>query len=174
MISLLALYVMRLSLLSTANGTNMCGTRNPTKDEVNDAREVAKLWIESVGQTTIGNQTVTIDTVWHRITSGDQGNSEDDVTNSMVVLNNAFAPHFKFNLIKNTVSDQRHFWDSPSFSDGGMRMHLHEGNCSTLNIYSTKLMKAGYAEFPPSCAYNNRMDGVVINYNTVPGGADSM
>ena len=174
MISLLALYVVRLSLLSTANGINICGTRNPTEDEVNYAREVTKVWNERVDQTTSGNQAITIDTVWHRITSRDQGNSENDVTESMVVLNNSFAPHFKFNLIKNTVSDQPYFWDPPSYSDGGMRMHLHEGNCSTLNIYSTKFMQAGYAEFPSRCAYNNRMDGVIIGYDTVPGGADSM
>ena len=156
------------------NGAQICGTKNPTEEDIADSREIIKEWKERINETKNSNQTITLDTVWHRITSGDQGNSEDDVTNSMVVLNNAFAPHFKFNLIKKTVSDQPNFWDLHSISDGGMRMHLHEGNCSTLNIYSTKFNQAGYAEFPPRCAHNNRMDGVIISYDTVPGGADSM
>ena len=174
MISLLSLFAVSLSLLPTAKGGNTCGTKPPTEDDINEAREVMKEWDERISQTTSSNQTITVDTIWHRIISGDQGNSEKDITNSIVVLNNAFAPHFKFNLIKKTVTDQRYFWNLPSYSDGGMRMHLHEGDCSILNIYSTKSVVDGFAQFPSRCDYQQREDGVIIDYKTVPGGADPL
>ena len=120
------------------------------------------------------NQTVTVDIIWHCIISRDQGNFEKVITNSIVVLNNAFTPHFKFKLIKKTVTDQHNFWKLPLYSDGGMIMYLHEDDCSILNIYSTKSVVAGCVHFPSLCDYQQRGDGVIIHYETVPGGVDQL
>lgn len=133
---------------------------------------MVKEWKEHIDETKISNQPIIIDTIWHRVTNGVLGNSENDITKSMEVLNDAFASHFKFRLIKNQTSTDPHFWDIPAYGDGGMRMHLHEGDCSVLNIYSTKTSIAGFAEMPKYCNFHTPNDGVIIDYETVPGGTD--
>jgi len=168
---LLSLYVV-CYFLSSVNGITTCGTKNPTEEDRMDAREMVKEWKERIDETKISNRPIIIDTIWHRVISGGLGNSDNDVTKSMEVLNKAFETHFEFRLIKSHNSTDPHYWDIPSYDDGGMRMHLHEGGCSVLNIYSTKTNIAGFAEFPRRCKYNERMDGVIISYDTVPGGAN--
>lgn len=55
--------------------------------------------------------------------------------------------------------------------------YLHQGDCTTLNIYSGNSAYLGFAHYPDECAAddeNNKMiyDGVIIDYTTLEGGSN--
>lgn len=158
-----------------SNGDTMCGTRTPEVKELNDALKLVEKWKANGGELRTKNQVITINTVWHTIQSGSQGNTDIDVENSIKVLNEAFGPDFKFNLRRTKVSTNSAYWGISYSNDRGMKNDLHMGDCTTLNIYSTALKDGllGWATFPNDCADNTKLDGVVINYATVPGGSAS-
>lgn len=53
------------------------------------------------------------------------------------------------------------------------KTYLRQGDCRTLNIYSGASQYLGWSRYPDQCSKSMIDDGVVINYQTVPGGEDS-
>lgn len=58
-----------------------------------------------------------------------------------------------------------------------MKNQLRQGSVSTLNIYSVSFNNVnprllGYATFPWDYSNNPRKDGIVLKFDTVPGGAN--
>ena len=87
----------------------------------------------------------------------------------MDALNAAFT-NFNFNLAGVTRTT-----NSTWFNGGGernMKKALRQGTCADLNIYSVKPKGGllGYAYYPSSCATYTVYDGVVIHYQSLPGG----
>ena len=155
-----------------ADDYNICGTVKPTPEEQIQAEAIVAKF-EELGGLQAQQATVKIDTYWHTIKSGSLGNTDQDVANSMKVLNDAFAPTFEFVLKQTTVSSNAEYWDIDYTSDSSMKNALHKGNRSALNVWSTKLTGGllGYATFPTGRDSNT--DGVVILYSSVPGGTAS-
>ena len=71
-----------------ADDYNICGTVKPTPEEQIQAEAIVAKF-EELGGLQAQQATVKIDTYWHTIKSGSLGNTDQDVANSMKVLNDA-------------------------------------------------------------------------------------
>ncbi|CAE6395420.1 unnamed protein product [Rhizoctonia solani] len=116
----------------------------------------------------------TIPVYWHVISEGpspDQGNIPDSqIADSIQVLNQDYGGSgISFRLVKtDRVVNSAWFKTAPrSQQEAAMKRELRRGGASTLNVYSVGTI---YATFPSSYASNPTNDGVVILYQTVPGG----
>ena len=171
--SYLVLFVFILLHKSVANlDANVCAADIPNEKDIKEAMKMVNRWEnQRIGETTI-NQVIMIKTVWHLIKNGEEGNFNGDVDRSMKVLNEAFSPHFQFYVAKINVVKNTAFWDVGQLSHDGMKLELHEGDCSVLNVYSTKYSNLGSTKFPKYCSTSPSLDGVIISYDTVPGGTN--
>jgi hypothetical protein len=64
----------------------------------------------------------------------------------------------------------------PSSLSIAMKRALHKGSSVHLNIYTVGLLdsnSSGYAHYPISYASRPTQDGVVLKYNTLPGGSST-
>ena len=133
---------------------------------------------------------VTIRTVFHSIsdhqlTAKEKKRAEAMIADQMTVLNEAFsgatAPDaadtpFRFALAEddlNFVVDEDWYGVTPGKSERDMKQALHEGDSTTLNVYSANIggNLLGWAYFPKD--YNGGrdvIDGVVILDESMPGG----
>lgn len=122
----------------------------------------------------------TVSVYWHVITNGTSGKlTTTQIQNQLNVLNNAYAASgFSFTLA-GTETTTNSDWYSIAFPASGqepsdakaMKTALHKGTKAALNIYSTTFSDGtlGYAQFPST--NNATLDGVVIDYRTIPGGS---
>ncbi|KAG8822109.1 hypothetical protein FRC17_009652, partial [Serendipita sp. 399] len=123
-----------------------------------------------------------VNVVWHNIYAnrpsvGDVGVVSDGLINQMIdLLNNDFYDVFTFNLIKtnrilnNTWHDNV---DLGNADEAAMKAALRVGGPETLNIYTVGLQSSrflGWATFPQNYNGDKSGDGVVITYDTLPGG----
>ncbi|MDI9638879.1 zinc metalloprotease [Kamptonema cortianum] len=120
-----------------------------------------------------------IQVYWHVINQG-TGISNGDVPQSWIdasmnVLNSSFAgTGWSFQLV--TVSRTTNStWFTASYGSTAqtqMKNALRQGTAQHLNVYSNNIGGGtlGYATFPWSYTSNPKDDGVVILYNTMPGG----
>jgi hypothetical protein len=138
--------------------------------------------------------TVTIPVAFHVINKGstlDDGNiPQSQITAQIQVLNDAYASSgfafdlvsvtrttesSWFNLVSGGVSDSRYYRGSGK--EFKMKQALHEGDSTTLNIYSASLGQSllGWSWFPQDFTGANPLpsylDGVVLDYRSVPGGS---
>ena len=150
-----------------ADVDTMCGTVKPTEFEENQANEAVAHFMNSGGMLRAQGVTVKIDTYWHTMKepNGTLGNTDEDVENSMKVLNDAFAPEFEF-VLKNTTVTTDKYWPLTS-DDSAMKNELHEGDRSALNIWSTLLLNyLGSARYPSG--KDSKTDGVTILNISIP------
>ncbi|CAB9500678.1 Extracellular metalloprotease [Seminavis robusta] len=125
----------------------------------------------------MGHSFRTIQVYWHSIqkTQGTEGASETVIWDAMDVLNSAFVgTGFQFDLMDITVTNYTPYWEASrqSQDEFDMKAELHRGSCEHLNIYSTGADGLlGWAWFPWDCESSDWYDGVVLNYNTLPGGS---
>lgn len=121
---------------------------------------------------------ITIDVYFHVINQGTSeanGNiSQAKVDNQMAVLNAAYAPHnISFNLVATTrTTNSAWYTGCYGSAETTMKSALHQGDATTLNIYSCRPGSGilGYAYFPSDYAGVASRDGVVILDQSVPGG----
>jgi hypothetical protein len=113
--------------------------------------------------------------VHFQVVYGSAGNvSDSTLQQQLTVLNNAYAGSgvtFTLSEIKRT---QNAAWFSdPEGYERQMKSSLHAGNAQDLNIYTADLGSSllGWATFPSSYRSQPSMDGVVIHYQSLPGGA---
>jgi len=169
-----------------------CGTREPTLAEIEASNTITARWAADHDCATSGADnplcresqtgrrmlqnvlTTNVDTYFHVIrTDQGVGLAQQDVTNSMNVLNAAFAPDFNFVLKGTTYTDNDSYYSANYNNDGPMKSALRQGDCSALNIYANEPGQGllGYATFPSWCSGDTTDDGVVILDDSVPGGS---
>jgi hypothetical protein len=151
----------------------VCGTISPPRTgyETEELLEEPDLIFRSIVQVSV---------YWHSIQmdDGSGGASEDQITESIGVLNTAYeSAGFQFVLKASNATKNSFFWSATQDSPAELEMKTLLGvkDCNILNIYSNggdgQLL--GWATFPQDCDFNQVYDGVVIDYTTVPGGAST-
>ncbi|CAO1623068.1 unnamed protein product [Parajaminaea phylloscopi] len=119
----------------------------------------------------------TVPVYWHVITDGCKGYLDDgDLAGQMETLNADYKPHgFSFEL-RNVSYTDRPEWFSQAYDTkaaNDMKRSLRRGDgAKALNIYSVNFQDGtlGYATFPWDYKNNPEIDGVVMQFNTVPRG----
>jgi hypothetical protein len=125
----------------------------------------------------------TVPVVFHVVTaSGGAGNVTDTQINQQIAeMNQNFAggessaaanTEFQFTLQavrRWTNTTWFNNVDSPSV-EAAMKSATREGDAGVLNIWSTNTSYLGFATFPSWYAADPELDGVVIQYGSVPGG----
>jgi hypothetical protein len=130
----------------------------------------------------------TINVVFHVVqsTSGTGAMSDATIAKQIKVLNDGFAgaestaaanTGFKF-VLQQTKRYTNDTWfssvdpdDQNATVESDMKSKTRVGTASTLNVWSVDLPELfGFATFPNSYKSSPKMDGVVIDYDTVPGG----
>jgi hypothetical protein len=121
-----------------------------------------------------------IDVYFHVVNQGTRevdGNiSQTKIQNQINVLNGAFAAHgWTFNLVEVTRTNNRSWFTAKQGSrqEVQMKRSLRRGGATALNIYSVNPPRnlLGWATFPSSYSSNPSYDGVVIHFQSVPGGS---
>jgi hypothetical protein len=160
-----------------------CGTRGFAADKLTDVNHEIQLEkISDEFMLDAVEEEIKISVYWHVITSanGTMGNiREKTVRDSLNVLTREFAPAFSFHLAGVDYTDQNEWFDL--FADledvdmRRMKRSLKLGGMKVLNIYSTTLLDGviGISSFPQDYAKNPTQDGVVIHFQTLPGGSYS-
>jgi len=132
----------------------------------------------------VGIQAVTtVPIVFHVVTATDgTGNVTDAQINAQIAeMNQDYAggessqasnTEFQFTLQAVRHWSNNSWFNDPDSAAGerAMKTATHEGNQRTLNIWSTNTSYLGYATFPSWYAGDPLLDGVVIQYGSVPGG----
>lgn len=127
---------------------------------------------------------VTIPVVFHVVHGSDgAGNVSDSAIAAQIAeLNEDFAGResgeasdtaFRFEL-RDTRRWQNDAWFNDPDSAAGeaaMKSATHEGDASTLNVWSTNTGYLGYATFPWWQADAPELDGIVIQWGSLPGGS---
>jgi hypothetical protein len=127
---------------------------------------------------------VTIPVVFHVVyASNGTGNvSNSQITAMIAEMNEDFAggesaqaanTEFQFTLQAVRRWQNTSWFNDPDSVAGerAMKTATHEGNQRTLNIWSTNTSYLGYATFPSWYAADPKLDGVVMQYGSLPGGS---
>ncbi|MER7543790.1 zinc metalloprotease [Actinomadura sp.] len=126
------------------------------------------------GAASIAAASITV-RVHFQVVYGSAGNvSDSTLQRQMDVLNDAYADSgisFTLSEIKRTRNAS--WFSDPEGYERQMKNSLHVGNAQDLNIYTADLGSSllGWATFPSSYRSQPAMDGVVIHYQSLPGGA---
>jgi len=128
----------------------------------------------------------TVQVYFHVINTGnslDEGNVSDDQIKAQInVLNEGYNTTSLNFVLANTTRTTNADWFSNSVSgsaaEKAMKTSLHQGDSSTLNVYSVGNLVdpefgplLGYAYFPVSYDSQPVLDGVVFLYSSLPGGS---
>ncbi|MFI9818202.1 zinc metalloprotease [Saccharothrix variisporea] len=127
----------------------------------------------------------TIPVVFHVVTgTGGVGNVSDaTIAEQIKVLNAGFAGAEAPGVAANTgftfVLQQTKRWSNNTWFTGADRARVEKqmksatrvGGASTLNVWSVDIDGLGYATFPSSYSRSPELDGVVIDWTSVPGGS---
>jgi len=115
---------------------------------------------------------------WHTITntSGAGNPGATKVNDQIKVLNNAYAKAgYSFTLASTdvTANDAWYVVTPGSTAETNMKNTLRKGTAKDLNLYSANIGQGllGWATFPSDYAAKPKMDGVVLLYSSLPGGA---
>jgi hypothetical protein len=153
-----------------------CGTRMVYEDEVAAIERARQTWLEKNFQAAArppGGGTPTINVYFHVITKNstvEGGNIPDSwITAQMAVLNSAFT-NFSFNLVSVDRTTNSTWFNGGA--EKAMKTALRQGGCEALNVYTLQPRNGllGWAYFPSDCAKFKVWDGVVIRWDTLPGG----
>lgn len=88
----------------------------------------------------------------------------------MKVMNDAFAPHFEFELVKTKYHVNANWWEDTN-PRGGVKPATREGGKNMMNVWWNKCSGGnllGYATFPTN--FIGSSDGIVNNHRSVDGG----
>ncbi|CAB9500897.1 Extracellular metalloprotease GLRG [Seminavis robusta] len=199
-----------------------CGSKEPTLHEMMAASTVTKQWLaqhtcdnleetskrnphcpKSGLRATTNSEPIRIAVKWHSIarSDGSRAATDQQIVDSVDALNRAFAHAttggfvFEFDLARDKTESFDDDWHSlDSDHDLDYKSELRQGDCTTLNIYSTGPVEGVFGwgtkafhcydwdsqddeqEDKPTSCYNRCQDemdndGVVIRYETVAGGS---
>jgi hypothetical protein len=126
---------------------------------------------------------VTIPVVFHVVYASDgTGNVTSTQINQQIAeMNQDFAggessqaanTEFQFRLQATRRWQNNSWFNDPDSAAGeaAMKTATHEGDAGVLNIWSTNTSYLGYATFPSWYAADPELDGVVMQYGSMPGG----
>ncbi len=126
---------------------------------------------------------VTIPVVFHVVYASDgTGNvSNTQINQQIAEMNQNFAggessqaanTEFQFTLQATRRWQNNSWFNDPDSAAGeaAMKTATHEGDAGVLNIWSTNTSYLGYATFPSWYAADPELDGVVMQYGSMPGG----
>ncbi|TDC08645.1 zinc metalloprotease [Nonomuraea longispora] len=123
---------------------------------------------------------ITVPTVVHVITRPDRQVSDQAVEAQITVLNSAYAGRFggvdtgvRFRLDGIEVRRNAAWFGDPVGHERAMKSALHQGGPGTLNLYVAQLSEQmlGFASYPYWYTDDPALDGVVIDWRGLPGGA---
>lgn len=158
------------------NSGNRCSTRKPSSSEISDSSRIVAKYMANMNGRRDQAVTVEVQTYFHVITSGSNGDIDDDALQAQLdVMNDAFRQHgFSFRLMQTTRTENSAWYNAgiSSREQDEMKAALRVGDASTLNVYFNAAGGAlGYATFPSDYATFPKDDGVVILNSSVPGGS---
>jgi Pregnancy-associated plasma protein-A len=120
---------------------------------------------------------------FHVITNGRSGRlTASDVKRQVEVLNAAYGGRtggadtgVSFRLVHLDVTVNRRWFARPKHHEHAMMAALRHGGRRTLNLYSAAVGVdvLGFSTFPQWYRRHPRLDGVVIDYRSLPGGGTS-
>lgn len=156
---------------------NRCGARKPTANEVKASERIVAKWMANLNGRRDQAVTIEVQTYFHVITDGTDGDISDSVLQlQLKVLNDAYLPYgFSFRLMGTTRTDNAAWYIAGDTSRDqlAMKTALRVGDKSTLNVYFTRLGGGsilGYATLPSDYESEPMDDGVVIQSQSLPGG----
>ncbi|MGN9838574.1 zinc metalloprotease [Nonomuraea sp. H19] len=126
--------------------------------------------------------TITVPTRVHVLTAGSRKVTDQAIKAQIDVLNSAYGGAFggvdtgvRFRLDGISVKDNGSWFADPVGHEQAMKTALHQGGAGTLNLYIVQLgeMMLGFSSYPYWYAESPAMDGVVIDWRSLPGGAMS-
>ncbi|WP_433464643.1 zinc metalloprotease [Spirillospora sp. CA-128828] len=113
--------------------------------------------------------------VHFQVVYGSAGNVSDATLNKQLdVLNDAYSDSGVTFTLAGIKRTQNSAWFSdPEGNERQMKTALHAGNAQDLNFYTADLGSSllGWATFPSDYRSQPAMDGVVIHYQSLPGGS---
>ena len=120
--------------------------------------------------------TVEVAVAFHAITYGTQGQVDKKKAQEQVdVLNRAYAPlNIEFVLVSFEQTENGK-WFRAEYGDKNeksMKEALHQGDATTLNVYTSGPNDGslGWATFPWEYSKKRKLDGIVIHFESLPGG----
>jgi Pregnancy-associated plasma protein-A len=162
--------------LTVSSKVRTCKTTDPSKAEVTAFVEMVEDFYQepkgSSGPLQLPQITVEVNFVVVSA-SDQQGATSKQVQDQIDVLNSAFSPNFLFILkTLKEVTNNNYFYnvEDSELVEAQMKREHRKGGMETLNVYAVKMQYLlGWATFPFD--KNRVMDGVVLNYESVPNGA---
>jgi len=157
-----------------------CMSANLTPVEVREVAQRLSIFENNDGRRRLQGTTIVIPTYIHIIrddagTAGGITLQQSD--DQMDVLNAAFAPHFAFDLLDIDETSNTTWFAASYKSDAetAMKSALRQGDTNALNLYFNEPddLSLGWATLPLGVRNNAAAlanDGVVLRYDTVPGG----
>ncbi|MEU8795966.1 zinc metalloprotease [Spirillospora sp. NPDC048819] len=125
-------------------------------------------------KTTRAAAAITVRVHFH-VVYGSAGNVSDATLNSQLdVLNDAYSGSgISFTLSEIKRTNNASWFSNPQGYEREMKGALHTGNAQDLNFYTADLGSSllGWATFPSSYRSQPSMDGVVVHYQSLPGGS---
>ncbi|MFD0685559.1 zinc metalloprotease [Actinomadura fibrosa] len=113
--------------------------------------------------------------VHFQVVYGSAGNVSDATLKKQLdVMNSAYASSgVTFTLAETKRTKNASWFSDPEGYETQMKNALHTGNAQDLNFYTADLGDEllGWATFPSEYRSSPKMDGVVIHYQSLPGGA---
>lgn len=162
-----------------------CGTKHPSLKELELKEQHFKNLRGKPGSggdtggdhITRPNGSVTIDVYMHVITDSNNNGavSSNRISQQIAVLNDAYAETpFRFNLVNTqyVANDSWYTAGHGSAAEAEMKNALRQGDASDLNFYTNNMGEGllGWATFPSDYSSKPMNDGVVVLFETMPGG----
>ncbi|WP_433438696.1 zinc metalloprotease [Nonomuraea sp. CA-141351] len=122
---------------------------------------------------------ITVPTWVHVITGGVRPVSDQDVEAQIKTLNSAYGGVYggvdtgvRFKLEGVTVDENAVWFTDPVGNERPMKVKLHRGDATTLNLYIAQLstQMLGFSSYPFWYDESPGLDGVVIDWRSLPGG----
>jgi hypothetical protein len=113
--------------------------------------------------------------VHFQVVYGSAGNVPDATLNQQLdVLNDAYSGSgVTFTLAEIKRTNNAAWFSDPEGNESQMKNALHAGDAQDLNLYTADLGSSllGWATFPSDYSSQPKMDGVVVHYQSLPGGS---
>lgn len=155
-----------------------CGTQIDDAEIQRIEAETARQ-VEALGIDPSKAQVYTVKVYWHVINQGSSTSSgnipSSQIAAQIKLMNESYGSFYKFVLAGTTRTTNASWYTAgyDSAEEAALKSALRQGTADDLNVYSANLGDnlLGWATFPSWYAADPLMDGVMLLYSSVPGGA---